>query len=369
MDPNQEEDLKKLSYRTEELLSRLNDLSSTLNSQLKSAPSHPAQSQSAQNPPAPPIDISPKQEQNPNSFYSIPINTHYLEKRERTIKSSGSGQHFLTTSTSIFTEQHHIAPPGGQPPENFVPASLDPAYFTPALPSPQSPVEESALHASHTAHDDFENVKEPTPSFGRKKLNFDFGTNFDPVPARAETNFSGRFAQQGPTIKPTADEYETDAEPLQPSAIFAIDQGQTKRAPQNRRNSSEEPKRFEAKPQARPNSHRITDKLEAQNRELKERLQKYSNRIQISSNGDILKFFAFVAPFFLLGGAIGIINALGIPIYDLPKIFAICSIMVFLGIFFSAMALRLVEISELVRWAHNEILHMQSILDEQKDKD
>ncbi|MFN5539951.1 MAG: hypothetical protein ACK481_07840 [Candidatus Melainabacteria bacterium] len=164
IDPNQEEDLRNLSSRTEELLARLDELSSNLNSNLHNRPrpqfdsrvdaqinsqlnsqsytkpNYDAQSfmdrsinpnnfqSNYQNPeanlPAPidnspiknnqnnglsfqPIEIPSNQIVKPTYQYSIPINTHYVEKSEKSIQTSTNGG-FLSKETSVFTEKRHF---------------------------------------------------------------------------------------------------------------------------------------------------------------------------------------------------------------------------------------------------------------------
>ncbi len=332
MDPSQEEDLKKLSSRTEELLSRLNDLSNTLNSQLKNQPAAPPAPPVATNKPAKNSEPLPTVEVPQRNYFSIPINTHYLEKHEKSIKTTGSGQQFMTTSTSIFTEQHSVenVNPTPQPlakeTETFVPAHFDENFFRPApqpeakreIP-PQAPVQQTQAHYTPQAH---QHHAMPEPELPHFQQNL--------------------------------------ADPLQPAAVFSPDQAQTRRAPAPVGNS----KKYDKDTR----TQEIADKIAAQNKELKDRLQKYSNNLQVNAKGDILKFFAYVAPVFALLAAIGIVNALGIQADDFPKISAIFCTCLFLGIFFSIIALRLVEISELMRWAHNQILFIQSTLDEQRNK-
>lgn len=328
MDPNQEEDLKKLSLRTEELLSRLNDLSNSLSVQIKNnqSPHVAASENKVALPPnapeksynsseqiiqRPPIEFAA--EQRPlfeSNYYSLPINTHYLEKREKSIKTTGSGQQFLTTSsTSIFTEVQNKQPEA----EAFIPVEQPTHHHKP----PETPIIPSQTQAYYA----------PTiPN--------------TPPPPRTET--------QIPNFPPNTSSLKAEQIPLQPSAVFSVDQSPTRRA----------------NPQGR--TQEIADQIAAHNKEIKDRLQKYSNRVQISSKGDVLRLFALAAPLFALGAAIGIVNALEIT--EFSQIIAIYCIGLFLGIFLSAIALRIVEISELVRWAHNQILFMQSKLDEEKNK-
>ena len=362
MDPNQEEDLKKLSLRTEEVLSRLNDLSNSLSFQIKNNQSPPLNSIGII-PPDPKAGLSLEKTQPPNlglgqfvnnsyespeaNYYALPINTHYLEKSEKSIKTTGSGQQFLSTSsTSIFTEVHN-----NPDPESFVP--LEPRQTEPInVPRQGEPI-------SMPWQGDQTSMPRQAKPVYKSPIEENFQPNISP-PIVEKPNYQaqGFYAPTIPTAPPPRPEVQApsfaptppaaDQSSLQPSAIFSTGQEPTRRA----------------NPQGR--TKEIADQIAAHNKEIKDRLQKYSNRMQISSKGDILRLFALAAPFFALGAAIGIVNALEIT--EFAKISAIYCVGLFVGIFLSAIALRIVEISELTRWAHNQILFIQSTLDEEKNK-
>jgi hypothetical protein len=396
MDPSQEEDLKKLSNRTEELLSRLNDLSSTLNNQFKSQvppPNQPTSEVVAQSGNAMPPDLIIKKDQekitDSRNLYSIPINTHYLEKSEKSIKTTDAGQHFMTTSsTSIFTE-HQFLPNSEEKTstplsnESFVPAQF-PSQPQEQFHVPQSQAQNPFNSIPAKPKENFQPAQEPSHQVNQDASflnNLHQATRrVQPKPSqpseeakpgskyfqRAHNQFSPSptdYLQSRPGLKQEEAYYPVSAlaDPLQPSAIFSADQAQTRRAPIGRKVTED------YKPEVKP-SNRVVERLSNQSKDLQDRLKKYSNKVSITENGDVLRLFAIAAPFFSFFGAVGIINALGISIDDFPKMTSICCICLFLGIFLSVIAMRIVEMSELLRWAHNQILSIQSVLDEQKNK-
>jgi hypothetical protein len=156
---------------------------------------------------------------------------------------------------------------------------------------------------------------------------------------------------------------------LQPSAVFSVDQQQTQRIPNTQFNKGsksatqrsihEEPRNnFHSFPEIDLRTKEIADQLAEKNREIKDRLSKYSKRLQIHSNQDNLRYFAWMillcSPF--------IPAAL---IKEDSTLLVACSILALIfGMFLCMVALRIVEISELTKWAHNQILHMQEQMDE-----
>lgn len=401
MDPQQDEELKKLSSRTEELLTRLNELSSNLNSQLKSQPPQ------APKPvvPNPPINqpvtnadgiLPPVKAPDGANYYSMPINAQYLEKHEKRIKTTGIGPGFLT-STSIVTEQHHFQ--GSLPsndlnnqetfiPANFPQASESPMFgnvnpikpesnFVPRQEAAYSQPAQAEAQPQYNPNYVAENAA-PTHSF--QNPNFPLQNQAERTEERQSSRFlkSTQTFEQPHFTRPSesilkgerfkasqpAPENKPQDDSLQPAAIFSYDQEKTKRAAQPRSKRTTEQAIYATDNTFDSNSraNELANQIAAKNKEIKDRLHKYSSRVQVSSQVDNLKLFAWLVLIFSPIVPITLIKD------DFLLAFACSTLALFFGIFFCMMALRLVEVSELVRWAHNQILTIQSNADEQKSK-
>jgi hypothetical protein len=365
MEPNQEKDLRELSSRTEELLSRLNNLSNNLSEKIKHPPMQVPQA--SPNPPSQESEPNAKlaepnheqiinvQEPEPvqqpkQEYYSMPLNTHYLEKNERRIQTTNElGQHFMSTSsTSIFrgiNPQENIFDFSSQQLPDFN-KSIDTKSNNTAY---QQPYQAPQPHQSFNNHQPAatEPNHTPPPQNPASTANTSNATAphfYNPV---MQTSNYQKQQETKPAPKPQ--------EPLQPSAVFPGEhQAQTQRGPASQAYKANHNER----------TQEVANQIAQQNKEIKDRLQKYSNRLQISYKGDVLRLFALTVPLFALGAAMGIVNALGIQ--EFAQAVAIHSICLFLGIFASVGAFRLIEISELMRWIHNQILFIQAALDEKQ---
>lgn len=412
MDPNQDEELKNLSSRTEELLSRLNDLSANLNSQLKFTPPETNSGPSLVNEESEnlPEIQDPKtlnkvlnnviNASDGRNYYSIPVNTQYLEKSEKRIQTTELGANIMTTSsTSIIKEERHFQSTVNQPSlEGFVPAhiyekaefepieSLPPANnnfqntqaSTPTLniPTPQVPRQaplQSPIQPSpegtfnysgslfNVAQADFQETplrERPinkqterqfeTASFQDKNQSNIKGIDPDDLTRVIGPRKPGGSSFQNKGFR-TSPDYVSDKgeERLQPAAIFSSDQRQTKRAPQRKPID-------ETFNEVDYRTKEIADQLAEHNREIKSRLNRYSKRLQVNGQTDNLRLFAWLVLFFSPLVPIVLIKN------DLILAIACSSLALFFGIFFFMLALRVAEISELVRWAHNQILLLQS---------
>ena len=308
MESNQDKDLRELSARTEELLSRLNSLSHNLSEKIKYQPRQTAQDLAVNSPTSPIPEetlLPPETKQTQQiinltatipekqikpEYYTMPLNTHYLEKQEKSIQTNRQGQHFLSTSrTAIFQE---INP---EEPVKPVKTSSDSNYF-------YKPVIQAVSQET-------KKTKASTPK----------------------------------------------EESLKPSAIFSNDY--IPKEPSLTPSSSSQSNKLER-------TQEVAEQIAAKNKEIKDRLQKYAKRLHISHKGDILRLFALTVPLFALGTAIGLVNAFNVQ--EIAQGVAIYSICLFIGIFASAGAFRLIEVSELMRWIHNQILSIQTSLDETK---
>ncbi|MDX1919300.1 MAG: hypothetical protein SFU25_01035 [Candidatus Caenarcaniphilales bacterium] len=440
MDPNQDEELKNLSSRTEELLSRLNELSSNLNSQLKFTPSEPIS--------GPPSTVAPPNNLAPNNlpelqepqllnnvinapdgknYYSIPVNTQYLEKSEKRIHTTELGQNIMTTSsTSIIKEERHFQSTLNQnlvnqtPVEGFVPAHFqERVEFQPLINSDEhrQPIntdfQNQTTQAQPLNQAQTKTPQRPNPQQASQNQNFvdpAFNAGFNPginpgfnvsqedfqetpLRERPQSNQRDRNQEnsqqrsnsnniannikgidpdeltrvigprkQNPNLQqnrnfrniPKTNKVSEDAERLQPAAIFSSDQKQTKRAPQ-RKPINETFNEIDYR------TKEIADQLAEKNREIKSRLNKYSKRLQVNGQTDNLRLFAWLILAFSPFVPMALIKD------DLILTVACSSLALFFGIFFCMLALRVVEISELVRWAHNQILLLQSKVEEQNN--
>lgn len=367
---SQDEDLKKLSSRTEELLSRLNDLSNNLNTQLK--PNNPkpptttnmvVNSSSASGQTLQPVEGT--------NLYSInvpPLNgkshqSQYLEKREERIQTTENGLGFLTTKkTSIFTEQqHHIHSPGKK--EGNIPTSSPVSDFnhisglTNTQPNPNSrfelPVFEEYERDLKTENPYNTNQSPPLNQTNKYTENLYTTQTQTQTKAPAQeqqqyqpVNFNNYSKPEIPPVNKTTEEKNI----LKPAAVYN---------PRNYRSPETEEPEFDRHERAK----QIAEKLNSKNQEIKKRLNKYSSRIHVSSQVDNLKLFGW-----LILGISPFIPAQLIK-DDILLIFSCTSLSILLGIFFCMVALRLVEISELTRWAHNQILQIRVDLDEQRKED
>ena len=378
MDPNQDEELKKLSSRTEELLNRLNELSSNLNTQLKSQPVQAPKAVVPNPQPSPPAAPSSQLPQTPpeaTNYYTLPINTQYLEKREKRIKTTGLGSSFLT-STSIFTEQHHFQGPIQNPSENLIPAKNLNTPSETAFPGTfpedvqqtsifSEPASSTPLAQGHHPYQPYQ----PHPEGEAKPTHRPFKTSniYNPVHFPKPSESVLHDERNRSTMEETN---SSPSGPLKPAAIFSYDdQEKTKRAAQPYRARMayrEDEIKKSPEPEAQNKSsdlrtQELANQIAAKNKEIKDRLHKYSSRVQVSSQVDNLKLFAWLVLVFSPIVPITLIKD------DFLLAFACSTLALFFGIFFSMMALRLVEISELVRWAHNQILNIQKGLDETKE--
>jgi hypothetical protein len=169
---------------------------------------------------------------------------------------------------------------------------------------------------------------------------------------------------------------ETNSEiSLQPSSAFSFEPGQTRRASakrglnpvSNNQNTNQNFFGFGIPGRAyadnRENLFDSPNQALNSNREFRNNMVKYANQnySHLNKDKEVFRLFALAAPVFALAIPFATIN-----LFSLSWIesLAICSIALFFGLFISIIAWRLVEISELVRWEHGQIMVIQSILDE-----
>ncbi|MDX1919004.1 MAG: hypothetical protein SFT81_07720 [Candidatus Caenarcaniphilales bacterium] len=327
MDPSQDEELRRLSQRTEELLSRLDTLSQSLSDQLENNPAGylPSQTQNAE-----PVQYPALR--NPTPYNApIPINRHYLEKQEHSY-TVPAGQSYMTTKkTAIITEhqQHYPSSHQGAPPQpppqtnnDFVTARFDGHNFHPGAnpnPIPISP--------------EFTEFAASTP-------------NFAPSPRQTESNFEARpmtgYGEQ-------SHHGGHGAEPLRPSAVFS--QSGPYMNVTRRHNIAEAPRSDTRLPQ----EPAIPDFMLSP----AERPQIYTTRLKNANPlqlNDLLKWFAFAVPFFALAVPLSLIR--GNPAVTI----AFSCISFFFGLFFSFLAFRLIEITSQVKWANSQIVEINEKL-------
>ena len=353
---SQDEDLKKLSSRTEELLSRLNDLSNNLNTQLKTNNPKPPTNMVVNAVPNSGQTLQPVEGTNLYSINVPPLSgkshqSQYLEKREERIQTTENGLGFLTTKkTSIFTEQHHIHSPS-QPEENPI-ISSSISGLTNTQPNPASRFE---LPVFEEYERDLKPEKPPSQPLNQtnKYAKNLYSAQTKPITPAQEpqqqyqpVNFNNYSKPEIPPVNKQTEEKNI----LKPAAVYN---------PHNYRNPEAEEAEFDRHERAK----QIAEKLNSKNQEIKKRLNKYSSRVHVSSQVDNLKAFGWlilvISPF--------------IPAQlikdDFLLVLSCTSLSILLGIFFCMVALRLVEISELTRWAHNQILQIRTDLDEQRKED
>lgn len=429
MDPNQDKELKNLSNKTEELLSRLNELSDNLSSQLTGA-SVPNASVSI-------VPTNPKTEDEPEfqapnfqdaneqvkaNYYKIPVNTHYLEKHEKRVQTSGSGENFVTTSsTSFFREQRfHGSKPSNDSQNqesDFITANFNDFDFNPDTTNepvldnvdnfkPQQKVqneEETITDSNDFSSKVSEQFSQPQELevHSQAKQNINQAPPKEEFKAQATKNIESeplmdkslkdaisdaktkvissrhpRFKisksfekedteanQKEDWINSFTNKQEPEDDSLEPAVVFSSDEQQTKRSQQSFKPNNFQHKSVEQNfTEIDARTKEIADELAAKNKEIKDRLNKYSKRVNVSSQVDNLKLFAWLVLLFSPAIPIAVIKD------DFILALGCSSLALFFGIFFSMMALRLVEISELVRWAHNQILHIQTSVDELEEK-
>jgi hypothetical protein len=334
MEQSKEEDLKKLSERTEELLTRLNDLSSTLNTQLKSPGSSMTKPKPITN-----TDTQANSEKlitaNGSNYYSIPVNTQFLEKREQHTQTQTSNGFMTTKRTAIFTEQHHVQSPNQ---ETVQPFQIEGSEHFEEL-APPVPSSESETNIAKA----FINQERPSPA--RKNTaprqqvpNTQFQTvNFDSIAKPYKKHQAPPKKKPEPSFEAFQHSQQSNYEPI----------GQTQYS--------------DAITDAEAKTYEIANKLAAQNKEIKDRLSKYSTRINIGSQMDNLKLFAWLVLIFSPIAPFAVIKD------DFLLAIGCSCLALFFGIFFCMMALRLVEVSELVRWAHNQVVQLETKIDEIKN--
>ncbi|MDJ0625111.1 MAG: hypothetical protein QNJ31_01940 [Candidatus Caenarcaniphilales bacterium] len=417
MDPSKDNELKNLSNRTEELLSRLNELSDNLSSQLHPSSNQDFIKKDTEASELVPSNLEEKDKvtfQQPtfeapkekNNYYKIPVNTHYLEKHEKRVQTTGSGENYVTTSsTSFFREQHFHSPnvPSEKesPKEEFVTAKFDDFDLKPnevksqqtsnlsfeedhkdpkndsdetnfelnkeeRLTQPSSYIDEGQ---ADSRDQEFKNLKmkeslkeaieeAKTKVISSRNPKYKISKSFGKPDSSEEIHEKVKdkiYKTEDSHKFPEKESWVNLDESLKPAAIFSTTNDENKKNVHGFQSYKSVDRNFS---EIDARTKEIADELAAKNKEIKDRLSKYSKRVQVSSQIDNLKLFAWLVLLFSPAIPLAVIKD------DFILAIGCSSLALFFGIFFSMMALRLVEVSELVRWAHNQILHMQSSVEE-----
>ncbi|HEY9886607.1 MAG TPA: hypothetical protein V6C96_05025 [Vampirovibrionales bacterium] len=369
-DSRKNNDLRSLSQRTDELLSRLNELSEGLSTPVASPPttsnfsaeppisqtkfveepklSHPTKKDADQ-----PIYQGATEDNIPDEkIYSLPVNKRFLEKTEKRIERTEEGNSYITkSSTSIFREEHHIHNSSNK---------------SETLPLP--------------SNDEFD------ISDGHKK-------NVEDYLSRA-TQFSAESNNKSETYTPVAFPAKADEQVLRKEPeykrnatranhpefnsfqdILKKDTDKRKKPYRDSEDINQKSARILSHNQAAPKKvsfsklpsdkeekvHKIAEQISDQNKAFKEKLERYSSKLKQNEKGDLLRDYAWII---LLASLV-----VPAPLFfqDRLMFLAFTCLSFFLGIFFFIMAMRIVEISELIRWISSQMLVIQEKLQPKDD--